>query len=172
MARVTVNVVARTAGGTPQVSLRSRQGSVSASGSTTLEWSAANANACTASGGWSGAKASHGSEAISALKADTTYTLTCEGPKGTAIAMTQVMLQRATLRWSSSATASDHTAFRVLWGKRSDRPENQITINNPKTRDRVIDLPEAGTYYFILATLDASNKEISRSNTASKVLPP
>ncbi len=72
--------------------------------------------------------------------------------------MTQVVLQRATLRWASAATASKHTAFRVLWGKRPDRPENQITINNPKARERVIDLPGAGTYYFILATLDAQQQ--------------
>ncbi len=86
--------------------------------------------------------------------------------------MTEVMLQRATLRWSGSANASNHTAFRILWGKRADQPEHQITITNPKLRARAIDLPGAGTYYFILATLDGKNKEISRSNTASKLLPP
>ena len=172
IARVTVNVATGTGGGAPQVSLRSQKGSIPANGSTVLEWSAPNATTCTASGGWSGAKPSHGSQAISGLKADVTYTLSCNGPDGTGIAMTQVMLQRATLRWSGSANASNHTAFRVLWGKRSDQPENQVTISNPSVRQRVIDLPGPGTYYFILATQDASNKEISRSNTASKTLPP
>lgn len=171
IARVTVNVDAAAGSGAPQVSLRSQKGSIPASGNTVLEWNAANSSECTATGGWSGKKAKRGSEMVGGLKADTTFTLSCTGPNGTAIAMTQVILQRATLRWSSAATASKHTAFRVLWGKTPDRPENQITINSPKVRERVIDLPGAGTYYFILATLDANNKEISRSNTASKELP-
>jgi hypothetical protein len=176
IAHVTVRVDSGKGGasaeGPPQVSLRSQQGSIPASGSTVLEWNARGAHTCTASGGWSGAKPSSGSQRISGLKTDATYTLTCDGPEGTGIAMAEVMLQRATLRWSNSSTASNHTAFRVLWGKRADQPENQVTITNPKLRERVIDLPGSGTYYFILATLDGTNKEIGRSNTASKLLPP
>jgi hypothetical protein len=152
------------------VSLRSQKGSVPTNGGTVLEWNASNATSCTATGGWSGAKATSGSQTVSALKADTTYTLSCSGPDGTGIAMTQVMLQRATLRWSSTANASSHTAFRVLWGTKVDRLVNQVAVN-AKARERVVDLPGAGTYYFVLATLDANHNEISRSNTASKVLP-
>jgi hypothetical protein len=171
-ATVTVNVNTGGAGtaGAPQVSLRSQKGSIPTNGSTVLEWNASNASSCTATGGWSGTKATSGSQTVSALNADTTYTLSCSGPDGTGIAMTQVMLQRATLRWSSTATASNHTAFRVLWGTKADRLANQVTVN-AKARERVVELPGAGTYYFVLATLDAKNNEISRSNTASKVLP-
>ncbi len=84
--------------------------------------------------------------------------------------MTQVALQRATLRWDGDT--SNHSAFRVLWGKRADAPENQVTINDPKAREHILDLPGSGTYYFILATLDKGNREIGRSNTASKRLLP
>ncbi len=173
LARVTVVVSGDAPGAAeeaPQVSLRSQLGSIPSNGSTVLEWTAPMAQQCTASGGWSGTKANRGSQKIAGLKADSTFTLSCEGPGGTGIAMTQMMVQRATLRWAGSA--SSHSAFRILWGKRADQPENQITVSDPKARERVIDLPGAGTYYFILATLDATNKELSRSNTASKILPP
>src|SRR5262249_60073988 len=40
------------------------------------------ATSCTASGGWSGSQAVHGSFTSSALSTDTTFTLTCTGPGG------------------------------------------------------------------------------------------
>lgn len=49
--------------------------------SSTLSWSSSNSTACTATDGWSGAKATTGSLTVSPIK-DTTYTLTCTGPGG------------------------------------------------------------------------------------------
>jgi hypothetical protein len=167
---VVANPAVGTGAGAPQVTLRSQKKSVPANGEAVLEWNASNARECVASGGWSGAKAKQGTQRVPGLNADSTFTLTCQGTGGTAIAMTQVVLQRATLRWEGGT--ANHTAFRVLWGKRADQPENQLTIKNPKVRQQIIDLPGAGTYYFILATLDGSNREIGRSNTASKQLLP
>jgi hypothetical protein len=167
---VVANAVVAPSDAPPQVTLRSQKGSIPANGDTVLEWTASNARECIASGAWSGTKSKQGSQKIQALKGDATFTLSCQGTGGTAIAMTHVALQRATLRWEGGT--SNHTAFRVLWGKRADQPENQLTITNTKARQQIIDLPGAGTYYFILATLDASNREIGRSNTASKQLLP
>lgn len=53
-------------------------------GSSTLNWSSTGATSCTASGGWSGTKATSGSEVRSNLTATATYTLTCSGAGGTA----------------------------------------------------------------------------------------
>ena len=85
--------------------------------------------------------------------------------------MTEVVLQRATLRWTRSGGADAPKAFRVMWGSRSGQADNSVTITNPKIVQHVIDLPGAGTYYFQLAALDASNRELGRSNEASKTLP-
>lgn len=53
------------------------------SGSTVnIIWSTQNATACTASGGWTGTKATSGTMTSAALTANTTYTLTCTGPGG------------------------------------------------------------------------------------------
>lgn len=125
-----------------------------------------------ASGSWSGAKANQGSQQIKGLKANSTFTLTCDGPEGTGIAMTEVVLQRATLRWAGAGDLASQTGgFQLFWGTRSGQPENVVTITDPTLRERVVDLPGAGTYYFILATLDANKQEVGRSNQASKAIP-
>jgi hypothetical protein len=64
-----------------------------------LTWSSTNADSCTASGGWSGSKATSGSGSTGAISANTTYKLTCNGPGGGAVA-------QATVNISSSTSAS------------------------------------------------------------------
>ncbi|MEI6650919.1 MAG: thrombospondin type-1 domain-containing protein, partial [Candidatus Moraniibacteriota bacterium] len=49
----------------------------------TLSWSATSVTGCTASNGWSGAKAASGSLSVSPSAASTTYVLSCSGPGGT-----------------------------------------------------------------------------------------
>lgn len=58
---------------------------LSAPGSHTLSWTTTNAASCTATGNWSGSKATNSSEAFGSLAAGTyTYTLTCTNPAGSA----------------------------------------------------------------------------------------
>lgn len=52
---------------------------VSAGGSTTLTWSSTNAASCTASGAWSGTRATSGSEQVGPIDTPATYTITCGG---------------------------------------------------------------------------------------------
>ena len=67
----------------PVVTLNAAPTSVAANGSSTLSWSSTNATACSvASGTWSGAKATSGSQMLSNLAATSTYTLTCTGAGG------------------------------------------------------------------------------------------
>jgi hypothetical protein len=55
-----------------------------AGGSTMLMWSASNADSCTATGGWSGVRATSGSQAITGLNATTSFILSCSGAGGSA----------------------------------------------------------------------------------------
>ena len=55
---------------------------VNSGGSTTLTWSSTNATSCTATGGWTGAKATSGNETFSNLTANTMYSLQCSGTGG------------------------------------------------------------------------------------------
>lgn len=62
------------------VSLTADSTSVLLSNSSTLTWSSTNANACTASGAWSGIKSTSGSEAvIISMAGSNTYSINCTG---------------------------------------------------------------------------------------------
>jgi hypothetical protein len=74
----------------PTVSLGATPSQVQLQGSTTLAWSSAQVVSCNASGGWSGAKATSGSETVGPIAANTAYALTCTGPSGSASASAQV----------------------------------------------------------------------------------
>jgi hypothetical protein len=67
--------------------------SVPAGGSTTLNWTATDASACTASGGWSGSKSVSGSTSVGPLSTETTYTLTCTGIGGSSTQSVTVSIQ-------------------------------------------------------------------------------
>jgi hypothetical protein len=62
----------------------------------TLEWSAINADSCTASGGWSGLKAAKGLLIAGPVVSGTTYTLSCVGPGGSGSASAAVSIVAAT----------------------------------------------------------------------------
>lgn len=68
----------------PNVVLSASPTTIGAGQTVTLTWSSTNATSCSASGGWSGARAISGTEASAALSATTTFTLTCLGNGGSA----------------------------------------------------------------------------------------
>jgi hypothetical protein len=70
----------------PTATLSANPTSVTAGGASTLSWSSTNAATCTASGGWSGALATAGTQSTGALMADATFSLSCTGPSGTSAA--------------------------------------------------------------------------------------
>lgn len=74
-ASVTVNVA-------PLATIAASPTIVSAGGSSLLNWSSTNATTCTASGGWSGAKSTRGTQSTGPLSTGTTFSLTCSGPGG------------------------------------------------------------------------------------------
>jgi hypothetical protein len=56
--------------------------SVQAGGKLTLTWSSTDTTSCAASGGWTGSRATSGSETVGPLNANTTFTLACTGGGG------------------------------------------------------------------------------------------
>ena len=75
---------------TPTVSLAAIPTSVTSGGNSMLTWSSTNVTSCTASGGWSGTKATSGSQSTAALTASGNYSLTCTGSGGSASASATV----------------------------------------------------------------------------------
>jgi hypothetical protein len=68
----------------PIVSLSASSAMVAQAGTDTLNWSSTGADACAASGGWSGTEPLSGSLLIGPITKQTAYTLTCGGIGGTA----------------------------------------------------------------------------------------
>ena len=76
----------------PSVSMTANPTSVTSGGSSTLTWSSTNATFCTASGQWSGARATSGNESSVALTSPSIFSLACTGLGGTASASATVMV--------------------------------------------------------------------------------
>jgi hypothetical protein len=68
----------------PTISLTASTTTVTMNGSTTVTWSSKRATTCTASGDWSGSKATSGSQTISALTENSSFNLSCSGTGGDA----------------------------------------------------------------------------------------
>ncbi|MEQ1802478.1 MAG: thrombospondin type 3 repeat-containing protein [Gammaproteobacteria bacterium] len=80
----------------PSVTLSASPTTVASGAASTLTWSSTNATSCTASGGWSGAKSTSGSQSTGNLTATTTYTLTCTGVGGSASQSVTVVVDGGT----------------------------------------------------------------------------
>ncbi|MGQ0699518.1 MAG: carbohydrate binding domain-containing protein [Panacagrimonas sp.] len=88
-AMIAVNPVATPA---PTVTIAASPTSITLGASSTLTWSSTNATACTASGAWTGARATSGTQSVTpAATGNASYTLTCTGTgSGNATAMVAV----------------------------------------------------------------------------------
>lgn len=79
----------------PAVILLASPNWVRAGGTSTLQWSSAGATSCTASGGWSGTKATSGTWRSGGLTANQSFTLTCSGAGGSIATTVAVTVQNA-----------------------------------------------------------------------------
>jgi hypothetical protein len=99
-------------GQSPTASLSAAPTTLPSGGTSTLTWSSTNATSCTASGGWSGTKATSGTESTGALTSSTSYSLTCMGTGGTSsVASVSVTISNGavTLTPKTAALASAQT---------------------------------------------------------------
>lgn len=105
-ATVTVTVVEEP--DEPTVDITAAPMTITAGSSTTLTWNSDNTASCTASNGWSGAKAVDGFEVVSP-SVTTTYAISCTGAGGTANDSVTVTVNQAapepTLEFSANPTA-------------------------------------------------------------------
>jgi hypothetical protein len=102
-AAATVSVTAPAA---PTAALTANPTLVASGGTSTLTWSSTNATACAASGGWSGALPTGGSQSTGALTANMSYSLTCSGAGGTSsVAAVAVVVSSGTVSVSPKNAA-------------------------------------------------------------------
>ncbi len=106
----------------PTISLSASPATIPPQGSSRLTWSATNANACTASGGWSGNKPVSGSEQRGPLAQTTAFTLRCTNPQGASASRSVTVTVNSstppvpTLTFSASPTTLKWgTPTRLTW---------------------------------------------------------
>lgn len=79
----------------PTVTLSAQPTSVVQGGTATLTWSTTNATACTASNGWTGTRATAGTEQVGPINAPTTFVLSCTGAGNTSGSATATVAMTA-----------------------------------------------------------------------------
>ncbi|MDH3642435.1 MAG: hypothetical protein OES38_10090, partial [Gammaproteobacteria bacterium] len=124
-------------GPVPTVSLSAADQLLVSGGSTTLTWSSADASSCTASGGWSGGKSVNGTEAVGPVTAMTTYTLTCSGVGGNAMAMIAVNVNGVlSLTWVAptenvdGSPLTDLAGYKIYYGDSSRSYLTPTVVND------------------------------------------
>jgi len=97
-----VNATTQGATSAPTVTLSANPTTITQGQSSTLSWSSTNATSCTASNGWSGTKATSGTQTLSPTT-NTTYTISCTGAGGSIVKSVTVAVATtgggATLGW-------------------------------------------------------------------------
>jgi hypothetical protein len=149
------------------VSLTVSPSTTNASIAPTVSWTSTGAATCTASDGWSGAKAANGSETLPAVTKTTKFTLTCVSGTGP-----------VTLGWTPPATNSDGTpitgitGYQVMMGTDPANLARGPLLPTTPTQNVVIQAPP-GKQYFTLRTeqtVGTVNLESVDTATATKTV--
>lgn len=161
----------------PTLSFTIDDAQVDAGTGTTLRWSASDADSCTATGAWSGARGTAGSAATGALAAESTYSLSCSGAGGNVVAMLRVaVLSELTLNWQAptqnvdGSTLDDLAGYRIYYGASSGSYRETLEVADPQASSLALAL-SSGTYYVVMTALDADGNESGYSNEIVKLAP-
>ncbi len=106
------------------------------------------------------------------LSADTTFTLTCTGPGGSAVSSRSVMTRTARLSWlapNGDTTPDGVTGYRLFYGTAPRTYGSQLDLNDPDARSHTLSL-SPGTFYFAVAPLTVGGAQGALSNEASKMI--
>lgn len=132
----------------------------------TLTWSSTNASGCTASGGWSGAKATSGTQVVSDLRAPTTFSLECSSGTGSA----QLSWTPPT-RNTDGSNLTNLASYKVFHAATAAgvASSTAISIAAPASAYTVTGLPVGVRYYGIKA-VNSVGIESALSNTVSNTV--
>lgn len=172
-ASATLNVVANA----PTLSFSSSDDLIDSGGGVTLSWSALNADACAASGGWSGVRGTSGNEFIGGITGSTTFTLNCSGPGGNVVEMITVStLSSVALNWVAPAENVDGTpltdlaGYRIYYGTTSRDYAGMVEVIDPAQTSHTLSLA-SGDYFVAMTALDQEGNESAYSNEVLKTAP-
>ncbi len=162
--------------GSPSATLRATASTVNSGQTTQLSWSSQSADRCVASGAWSGTLPASGTRVVGPLSRSSTFTLTCSGGGGSAIAMTSVsVLGQLQVRWKAPTKNADGTpltdlaGYRIYYGQSSGHYDGVQDIRNPAATTGQLRLP-TGSYYVAATALDRDGNESRHSNEVVKTV--
>jgi len=166
-----------TASNAPAVSLSASNLSIQEGGSVTLSWTAAGADSCSASGGWSGQFGSSGNQTVGPVVAGTTFSLNCSGPGGTSLEMISVaVVGPVELSWVApeqnvdGSDLVDLAGYRVYYGDNSRDYSDSVEVADTTATSHSLDLP-TGDYYFAMTAFDSEGHESNYSNEVQRYRP-
>ncbi len=158
----------------PSITLSANPATVDEGGMTTLTWSAAEADSCTASGGWSGSLNTSGSMNIGPLVAGTTFSLSCEGPGGNALQMISIsVVGPVQLSWMAptenvdGSQLTDLGGYRIYYGEASRSYSSMVELTDASATSHTLSLA-TGDYYVAMTAVDADGNESAYSNEVIK----
>jgi hypothetical protein len=161
---------AGSASGDPQVTLSASSSVVGTAQPFNLTWTSKGVSACEASGGWSGSRPTSGSASVGPISASTTFTLTCSGEHGNAMAMISVaVLGVVTLSWQAptenvdGSPLNDLAGYRIHYGFRSRDYDTTVSMPDPAATQRSLELA-SGVYYIAMTAMDKQGNESAYSN--------
>ena len=160
----------------PVVTLLAEPQQVAVNQSATLTWSSEDASSCTASGAWTGSRETSGSFDTGPLSETGSYSLSCSGPSGNALASVTVEVFDKTLSWRAptenvdGSPLTDLAGYVVHWGNRSRSYDSSHTIDDPTATNWEVSVGP-GKYFFALTAFDADGSESSYSNEVAKTIP-
>lgn len=162
---------------TPTLSFTAADESVVSGDSTTLTWTAADVDSCTASGGWSGARAESGNEQVGPIIASTTFSLSCSGAGGSVVEMLSVgAIGEIGVGWDAptqnvdGSPLTDLAGFRIYYGDSSGAYANMIEVTDPAAVSHTLSLL-SGSYFIAMTAVDTDGNESAHSNEISRTLP-
>lgn len=136
--------------------------------SVTVTWNVSSftGGTCTASGSWSGAKPLNGSQTITNLTANASYTLTCS----------RAVRGSASLQWTAPTRNTDGSAlttlagYRLAYGQSAQSLTNTVQIGAPTTTNYIVGNLSAGTWHFGVRAFTSTGAESELSNIVSKIV--
>src|SRR5262249_32768130 len=106
---------------------------------------------------------------------DQSYTLTCAGTGGNAVASTTVTVRTAALSWTAPTQNTDGSAltnlagYKVYWGPSSRNYTQNASVNGASATSFTASLTP-GTWFFATTAFDSTGAESAKSNEVSKTV--
>jgi hypothetical protein len=159
------------------VALNSLDSALTAGGFTTLSWSSTDADSCTASGAWSGARAPSGSTLVGPIDRQSTFSITCSGPGGNAMQMVSVsVLGELSISWVQpsknvdGSPLTDLASYRIYYGAESRSYSQSIDVADAVATSHAF-TALSGDYFVTMTALDLDGNESAYSNEILRSVP-